>query len=463
MADRPSSTSPTSRSASFFHAYDIRGRFPAEISTADAERLGRAIARTFRGSFVVGRDTRKESIPFSRALSRGLLSAGVRVRAIGIVPTPVVAFVASRWGLVGLSATPSHNALGYVGLKGFDPHGRIFGNEWDRIRAHFEAGFGPLRRTSRGTPRPAGPTATQVRREYLRWVCRGPRLSGTVVLDPRGGTTALLSVRAFRSIGTKVVSLNARYSSNFFGHSPEPRPEDLGRLGREVRRARAFLGATWDGDGDRVLIVDDEGKWVEPELLAVLLYERTGGNRGPLVATIDASRRLEDLVPVARSRVGTRFVIEAMRAANASVGVEASSHIYLGRDYESSDGVRVAIEVARLLAAEPESVQALRRRFGPIVRATGTLTLSDFNEAKRAYRAVRAAVPRRAARSLEGFRVRDGRGDVLVRRSNTQPSVRFAIEASGPNELRELVRWTGRWVREVQVKDHLGGKLRFTP
>ncbi|MGD0250198.1 MAG: hypothetical protein ABSB97_04850 [Thermoplasmata archaeon] len=458
------STGPTGGipAPSFFHAYDVRGRYPVDIDAAAATQLGRAVARVFPGPILVGRDTRAESVPFCRHVLEGLASEGSPTGRMGVVPTPLVAFAAARWKLTALSATASHNPLGYVGLKGFDLHGRIIGREWSRIRAKFTAAMTPR---THSAVREAGfgsiPSPAQVQHEYLRWVGEGARIHGTVVLDPRGGATARLAVRTFLGVGARVVPIDATFSADFFGRSPEPKAGNLATLGRTVRRHHALLGATFDGDGDRVLFVDGAGKYVEPELVALLLYRRRLSSDGVLVASVDASRRLDQFARVRRSRVGTRFVIEAMRREKAEVGVEASSHIYLGREYESSDGIRVAVELARMLDADSGAVERLRSEVGPIVRATGALTFADFKGAGRAYDLLRQTVSQSGTRSIDGFLVLGDLGDCLIRKSNTQPSVRFALEAESEADLHRLARATAEWAGKVARTLKPSAPLRF--
>ncbi|EQD33692.1 phosphomannomutase, partial [mine drainage metagenome] len=134
----PGKSSPGgSQSPTFFHAYDVRGQYPSELDSAAARALGRAIAGTFPGPTLLGWDTRADSLPFARGIELGLSLGGNPVSRLGIVPTPLVAYAAARWKVWGLCATASHNPLGYVGLKGFDPSGRILGKDWERVRRRF--------------------------------------------------------------------------------------------------------------------------------------------------------------------------------------------------------------------------------------------------------------------------------------------------------------------------------------
>jgi phosphomannomutase len=428
----------------FFHAYDVRGRYPGELSPTVGERLGRAIARTLPGPFLLARDTRRESAYFETALTHGLERAGAHVTLLGVLPTPTVAF-AARWRRrYALAVTPSHNPVGYTGLKGFDPKGRIFAREWTRIRQAFHkedlGSPAPKRSTGPGRGDPK-----RIEADYVRWVTRGLRARIPVVVDPRGGASARLALATFRALGARVHAIDARFSATFFGRSPEPTGPEVEALGRRTRRVRAVLGVTFDGDGDRVLFVGGDGWRIEPEEVALLIYRATG-RRGPLVASVDASHRLEELAPVRRSRVGTRYVLEAMRRTGASVGVEASSHIYWAGGPESSDGIRVAARLAHLLAQQPEALAGLRKEMGPIFRQAGAWNFPTFEAAAGAYAALRTSLGRRARPGPDGFYVRVGPAGCLVRRSNTQPIVRFALEAGDPRTLALGAETVRRWL-----------------
>ena len=440
-----------------FHAYDVRARFPEELEWEDVVALGRAVGVSVarRAPVLVGRDPRVASKVFARALRRGLRESGRTVGDLGIVPTPLVAYAARRWRTVGLSVTPSHNALGYVGLKGFDPGGRIFAQRWKQVATRFARELERSEVTSQPARRHVGPTAHEVARVYLASIARGRPVRRTVVLDPRGGATAHLAIRAFRAIGASVVGIDTTYSATFFGRSPEPRPSELAVLGRHVRESDALLGVTWDGDGDRVLVVSSDGRWVEPEVAAALLRDQSKGGTGPIVASVDASRKLERLGPVRWTPVGTRHVMEAMRAVRAAVGVEGSSHVYLGRGTDSSDGIRVAIELARSLDSDADRLRRVRALLGPIAKDVRTVRFQDFARAAGGYDQLRRSAGRGAHEGPDGFVRSTVLGSVLVRRSNTEPLVRLTLEADRPGGMPALDRATRAWVRKART----GGTL----
>jgi phosphomannomutase len=429
-----------------FRGYDIRGLYPREIDPSTARRLGRALGRALPGPFLLGRDTRRESESFARELEKGLRSQGARVALLGIVPTPEVAFLAGRSKGFGLAVTPSHNAVGYVGLKGFSPSGRLFDREWNGVRDAFRRiSLAPRARAHRTGTVPTGSVGRSgsngaFENEYLAHVTRGLESDLSVVLDTRGGATARAAPEALRRIGARVVELTRGFSPRFFGLSPEPRPETLTALSARIAAVRADLGFAFDGDGDRCVVLDDRGHRVEPEVVALLLHRAFADPRSPIVASVDASRRLERKVRTVRSRVGGRFVTRAMRRYGAEIAVEPSGHYYLRRYGADSDGILTACLVAHALGRQRTRLSGLSRRFGPLHRGTQTADFPGMAEARRAFHRMVASMGKRARTGLDGVTVEFPEGWCLVRRSNTQPSIRFAYEATDSVSLRRLER-----------------------
>jgi phosphomannomutase len=438
-------------SVQLFGAYDVRGRFPEEFPSATLERLAQALLREVRGPFLVGRDTRSESARLEGGIVRRFRAARRPVVRLGVQPTPVIGFASRKWQTPALAFTPSHNDLGYAGIKAFGPTGRSFGAEWALIRRHF---FDEPEQTrsrppsdGRRTPRrPAPPARKKVVEEYLGHVSRGLHTSLTVVTDGRGGATTLLAPRALARVGARVVQLHPRISPTFHGVSPEPRPNDVAELGRTVRARRADLGVAFDGDGDRVAFVDDHGRWVEPEVIGMFLYRNLSSPDRPLVVSADASYRCESAARTVRSRVGSRFVVAAMRRAGSWVGFEASSHYYLRRWGSESDGILVACVVCHLLEQERTSLGELRRRFGPILRSRQLLEFRTRNEAVRRFRELTHALAPLLRKGTDGFVHRSPRGSIIVRLSNTQPAIRVVFEADRGQRLGALRQF---WSQEL--------------
>lgn len=434
------------RWASIFAGYDVRGRYPDVLGPAAAFRLGRALRKALGRSFLLGRDTRRESRALAAGLTKGLLASGAQVGFLGVVPTPMVAFSAAEKHRYGLAVTPSHNASGYAGVKVFTPYGGILDREWERVGDAFRA-------VSRGTDgRPSRPVSARAtpaldssarrsfERRYVAHITKGLRSPLAVVVDTRGGATARLAPVALRRIGARVVTLTRGFSPDFFGRSPEPRPDTLTDLSRRVVRTRSSLGFAFDGDGDRCVVVDDQGTIVEPELVGLLLHERLSRPGSPIIASEDASRILERTTRTVRSRVGGRYVARAMERAHATLGLEPSGHFYARRFGSDSDGILVACLVAHAAALAGSRPSERFRQFGRIARASFTVDFASSTDARRAFRKLVRRQGTRAKQGREGVTFEFPEGWCLVRPSNTQPSLRFSFEATVASRLPRLRR-----------------------
>ncbi len=444
-------TSQPAPSVALFGSYDIRGRYPEDFSRETCRRIADAFLRVTPGAFVVARDSRRASACLERAIVGHLRERGRSVLRLGIQPTPVVGFAAGHLTARGLVFTPSHNALGYAGVKAFDPAGRSLAGEWSRIRDAFVHARHPVSARVRwaGRTTPGGRlavTTSGVAGAYLAHVTRGLRTSQEVVVDGRGGATSRLAPRALRRAGARVTELHPRFSPTFYGLSPEPQRENIGELARRVRAQRADLGVAFDGDGDRVTFVDERGRWVEPEVIATFLHRHLSVAGQPLIASVDASQRCEAEVPTVRSRVGSRYISATMRRHGSAVGFEASSHFYLERWGPNSDGILVACVVCHWLDRVGTSLGELGRAFGPVVRDRQVLTFGTRAEAIRHYRALTTALVPKPERGIDGFVYRSSSGSVHMRLSNTQPAIRIVLEPNRGGDLDGLRR---KWQRAV--------------
>ena len=435
----------SNRSTDILGAYDIRGRYPGDFSAAICDRLAEGFLQTARDGFVVGRDVRRASERLERSVVGRLRRSGRRVVELGVQPTPVIGFASQYLATTGLAFTPSHNAVGDAGIKAFRADGTSFASEWTRVRAALARAplvgrsSGPMsmgRAPTQGRPTPASPVV----QPYLAHVTRSMQTSRTIVVDGRGGATTQLAPLALRRLGGEVRELHPRFSPNFHELSPEPQRENVADLGRMVRSVGADLGVAFDGDGDRVVFVDEKGSWVEPEVIAMFLHRHLSPRGRPLIASADASQRCEEEVPTVRSRVGGRYVTAAMRRHSSSVGFEASSHYYLARWGPNSDGILAACVVCHLLDSARTSLTVLRRAFGPIVRDQRIVNFGTRAEARRSLQEVVRHASPRPEKGVDGFVFRSSEGSVLLRLSNTQPSIRIVLEPQRGSRLDDLRR-----------------------
>jgi phosphomannomutase len=435
-----------------FQGYDVRGRYPKPIGPSTGRRLGNALAHVLHGPFLVGRDTRKESEQLERALVRGLRASGAGVVRLGIAPTPEIAYHARQGRNQGLAVTPSHNPLGFVGVKGFSTTGRLFDREWQRIGEVYDRSLGrpggrPVRgRMAPGSHEATAPDRARYQEDYLDHLTSGLESRLAVTLDTRGGATALLAPAALGRIGARVVSLTDGFSATFYGRNPEPVPETLGALRERIRSDSMDLGFAFDGDGDRCVTLDEQGHLVEPEMIALLLHRTLSNRHHPIVASADSSRILERHARTIRSQVGGRFVTRAMRRTAAEVGVERSGHFYFRRSGADSDGILASCLIAHAVYRHGRPISKLVGALGRIFRSSQTLNYPDAIEARRAYRDLIGELGDRATQGLDGVTIEFAHGWCLVRPSNTQPLIRCSFEASDRTELHRIERDVRQWI-----------------
>ena len=439
--------------SALFGAYDIRGRYPRDFAPEVSRRLADAFLANFPGPFVAARDTRTASRQLESTVVDRFRAKRRSVLELGVQPTPVVGFSSRYLRTVGLAFTPSHNAVGFAGIKAFGSNGESFGREWGRLSHAFSRlRTVPRTRARRvgGEPggRPEAPSAKEAVSAYVAHITRGLSFHGTIVIDGRGGATTHLAPRALSQIGAKVRELHPTFSARFHGRSPEPAPDNIADLGRTVRSERADLGVAFDGDGDRVVFVDARGAWVEPEVIATFLHRHLSPARRPLVGSADVSQLCEKHAPTVRSRVGSRYIADAMRRHSAHVGFEASSHFYLPRWGPNSDGILVACVVSDLLRRRGTTLGELSRAFGPIVRQRSTLDFPTRSLASEHLRSLLRQLDPPARIGVDGFVWQSESGTVVFRTSNTQPSLRLSFEARPGGRLASLRR---DWVRAQTV------------
>ncbi|MDQ3876660.1 MAG: phosphoglucosamine mutase [Actinomycetota bacterium] len=392
----------------------VRGIVGQSLTSDLVERLGRAfgawMAPAGGGSVLVGRDTRVSGSDLERAFAAGLVAAGRDVVLGGVLPTPAVALLAEDHAAV---VSASHNPPEYNGVKLFASAGRKLSDaEEDAIEALLDREGG----AERGTVRAEDGLAER----YVEIVADrfGRDLSGLrVVLDCANGAMSAVAPAAFERLDARVTAIaDAPDGTNI---NVGCGATDLSLLRTAVREGAFDLGFAFDGDGDRVLAVDDEGNVVDGDQILAILALHLGVD--VVVVTQLTNLGFHELmrrhgIHVVTSDVGDRYVLEALRREAATLGGEQSGHVIHLQDHVTGDGLAAALLVAAALddrtlaeaaAAMPRYPQA--RENVPVVRKELSPELL-------------AEVDRVNAELGEG-------GRVLVRPSGTEPVVRVVAEA----------------------------------
>jgi phosphoglucosamine mutase len=440
-----------------FGTSGIRGVFGAEVTPELFIALGRALAASLgnSGTVVVGRDPRLSGPVLESALVSGLLAGGCDVALAGIVPTPVLALGTRIAGAkAGAMITASHNPPDYNGLKFWDGRGMayspeleeriekiLFGRKWGRTDW---SGIGGCSRMD---------LLTLYRTEVMERVKL--RSSLKVVVDCGNGAASVITPELLRACGCKVVSLNSNLDGRFPARGLEPTEENLKALARTVRALGADLGIAHDGDADRIGVVDERGRFLQDEMLALIAAAQVERGGDVVVTTVDASRLVDDAVAeaggkVVRTRVGDVAVAgEVLRQAAVFGGEPSGSWIFPGI-HLAPDGPLAALKVvemvenagrglSELVDALPKYV-TLRAKFECPNELKGEVMAEVSSELGGLGGEVNTA---------DGIRVELEEGWVLVRPSGTEPCVRVTAEARSEAEARRLLERAGAAVREA--------------
>ena len=443
-------------SRQYFGTDGIRGRVgQAPITPEFCLRLGWAVGRVFlrraagsRCHILIGKDTRISGYMLESVLESGLASAGADVSLMGPMPTPAVAYLTRTLRAdAGIVVSASHNPYEDNGIKFFDGDGNKLP---DDVELEIEAELG-----SEMLCVPSGELGKASRIDdaagrYIEFckasVNRGFRLSGLkVVLDCAHGATYHVAPGVFEELGASVEVIGA--SPDGFNINLERGATAPAALAARVQASGADLGIAFDGDGDRVIMVDADGTVVDgDEMLYIIARHRleSGELRGGVVGTVMSNfgleRAFDELgVPFARAKVGDRYVLESLRERGWELGGESSGHLLCLDLTTTGDAIVAALQVLFALASRSETLK--QARLGMCKLPQTMINVAVDNPSDRAAAAdVQAAV-------CEKNSVLANRGRVLIRPSGTEPVVRVMVEGEDPAlvetvaaELAEVVR-----------------------
>jgi len=417
----------------------IANRHP--VTPEIAFRLGRAAGHLLRSGdgkprFVIGRDTRISGPMLEQALVAGLNSVGADALLAGVVPTPAVACLVTELGADGgVVISASHNPAPDNGLK-------LFGGDGYKLPDEIEERLEQLILTSEiDAIRPEGrdvgtieaiPDAADRYGRMAMASVPGMSLHGMrVVLDCANGASFETTPRVLRQLGADLALFHAAPDGiNINEGCGSTHPEEIARM---VKDTGASLGISHDGDADRLVLCDEKGEIVDgDEILAITAIDalRRGTLAGKtLVATVMSNFGLDECLQaeggkVLRTAVGDRYVVEAMRAGNFSIGGEQSGHLIFRDHGTTGDGLLAALQVLRVMTESGKPLSELRR------------VLKKYPQAQRNLR-VKAKPPLDTLPDVAHLIAATeatlaGKGRVLLRYSGTEPKVRLLIE--GPDE-----------------------------
>ena len=407
-----------------------------------AFRLGRAAGFLLRRSegvrprFVIGRDTRRSGEMLEASLVAGLNSVGADVLLAGVVPTPAVACLVKELGADGgVVISASHNPAADNGLK-------LFGGDGYKLDDALEERLEQLILTAEiDGVRPSGAeigTAQSVAGagdQYglmAKASVPGISLHGLqIAVDCANGASFQTTPQVLRDLGASLALFHAEPNGmNINEGCGSTHAEEISRL---VKESGAQIGISHDGDADRLVLCDEKGEVVDgDEILAMTALDalKRGTLAGKtLVATVMSNFGLDECLEAAggkvlRTAVGDRYVVEAMREGNFSIGGEQSGHLIFRDHGTTGDGLLAALQVLRIMTESGQPLSELRRCLKKYPQAQRNLRVKEKPPLE--------SLPEVSALVARTEQSLDGKGRVLLRYSGTEPKVRLLIE--GPDE-----------------------------
>jgi len=434
-----------------FRAYDVRGLVGPDINPDVFRQVGRAYATLVRRNsgrrIAVGQDNRLSSNGLKAGFVDGVRAAGVGVIDIGLVTTPILYFATAHWKLDGgANITGSHNPIEYNGVKMVHPGAVPLSEEEIQAlrtmaeRGDYESGAGEL-------------TQRSPQDDYFETIAGmvRPARRLRVVVDAGNGVAGLYAPALLRRIGCDVVELCCESDGSFPNHLPDPEDEhNVEDLKAKVVEVGADLGVAYDGDADRVGVIDERGHRHEADLILILLA-RDLLSRHPgakIVFDVKSSQALVDDirkhggVPV-MWKTGHSHLKRKMREDHILLGGEVSGHMFFAENYYGvDDGILASCKIIELAAGSGGPISRLFATV-PHLRATPELKAPcpDGEKFRVVAEATRELKRRYETIDIDGARVIfPGRGWGLVRASNTNPYLTLRFEARTDAEIEEMKR-----------------------
>ena len=431
-----------------FREYDIRGLVDVDLTQDSTELIGKSIGtyiyRNGGKTLTVGYDMRASSIPFRDSLIHGINSTGCDVIDIGMVPTPVAYFSLHHLKPDGgVMITGSHNPSEFNGFKISNGLHSLYGESIQELRRlidsdDFELGSGKLSKEN-------------VLADYIQCIFDRVKVSRSVkvVVDGGNGCFGIVGPQLLKRIGANIIELYCEPDGNFPNHHPDPTVEkNMLDLSKKVKEERAELGIGFDGDADRIGIVDEKGKvlWGD-QLLMIFARDILKHNPGAtIVGEVKCSQNLfKDIEghggTAVMSAAGHSLIKNKMRETNSLLAGEMSGHICFADDYYGfDDAIYAACRILQIVASSKIKVSEMLLDV-PKTEATPEIRVDCPDDRK--FEIVRELTESFRKNydviDIDGVRINFGEGWALIRASNTQPVIVFRFEANNAGRLAEII------------------------
>lgn len=422
--------------SNLFGTSGIRKR-AQELPDAFAVNLGRALGSCVDADVAVGRDTRMSGPRLQSAFNSGVLSTGRNVVELGVVPTPTVCVAAAEYG-TGVVVTASHNPPDYNGFKFFGTQGAFSPQEEGRIEGVLESkdfleGEGELR------------SEDYVEKHIKLIMSKVGGADGVrVLVDCAGGAGSTVTPKLLEAMGAEATIINGN-RDGVFPHGLEPTEKNLEGTCRAVKDAGVDIAFAHDGDADRSCAIGGNGQLIEWDTFLTVLASQSK----KVVTTVDASMRIEEYCDeVVRVPVGDVAVVEGIRKSGAGFGGEPSGTYIFPDIHMYPDGVATVAKAAKMVADGVFYDLVKEIPSYPMERVKIPCTTDNkekiMNNLKKTLNNLDYS-------DVDGYRIAEDDGWVLIRPSGTEDFIRITAEAKTKEKLDELVKKGRKWIKEAEA------------
>ena len=435
-----------------FRSYDIRGIVGEDIDKNVAEKLGKSFGSYIQeklgeNKVIVGHDNRESSDELSQYLIKGLTETGVNVIDIGLATTPMVYYARKLFDLgPAIQITASHNPGEYNGFKMClkKEEESIYGEKIQEIREYteqenFKTGSGSVEKK-------------EVLENYIDQIAEKVKMGSRklkVVVDAGNGTASIVAEKLQKKLGTEVIPLYCDLNPQFPNHHPDPSvPKNLEALAKKVVEEKADLGIGYDGDGDRIGLVDEKGNMIFGDFYMLILWRdiiKKYPNSKALVEVKCSQSLWDELVKLGAEpefiRTGNPYIKAAMREKNVPFSGEMSGHIFFRDEYYGfDDAAYAAARIQRILSNTDKKASELLEGINTYI-ATPELTKTVDEKIK--FEIIERAVNYFKEKGfkvidVDGARVIFDNGWGLIRASNTSPKITIRYEAKTKEDLNQI-------------------------
>jgi len=447
-----------------FRQYDVRGVVDDDLTESVVEQLGKGYGAYMRGlgkkKVSVGYDARPSSLGFRDALIKGILSTGVDVVDVGMLPTPTFYFSLFHLAVGGgVMITGSHNPPEFNGFKLAVGRTTIYGDEIQKVRkiieaADYPSGDGQLEQQD------VKPAYLETLKERIGPFQKKLRL----VVDAGNGVAGMFCPQLLQDLGAEAHGLYCEVDGTFPHHHPDPTvPAYLNDLIAKVLEEKAELGMAYDGDGDRLGVVDEKGNIIWGDQLLILFSREILARQpgAPIIFEVKCSQALGEEIEKAGGvplmwRTGHSFIKKKMKEEHSPLAGEMSGHLFFADEYYGyDDAIYASLRLVRLLSRSDKTIGEMLADV-PKYYSTPEIRVDCPDEEK--FQVVAALTEHFKKRyeviDVDGARILFGDGWGLVRASNTQPVLVLRFEAKTPerlDEIREIVLSKLREMTAVEI------------